>query len=220
MTVVAIDGPAGAGKSTVARAVAEALGWRHVDTGAMYRAVTLAALVAGVPLEDAERVEEIARAADIAVEGPNVTLDGRDVTEEIRGPEVSAAVPVVSAHPGVRSALVERQRRLAARSDVVMEGRDIGTVVVPEAPVKIFLTAALQERARRRARELMLPEDDASIASTGKALGERDDTDSRRASSPLACADDALVVDTTDRSVGEITRLIVELVGERDPGGR
>jgi CMP/dCMP kinase len=203
MTIVAIDGPAGAGKSTVARAVAEALGFTHLDTGAMYRAVALAALDSGTSIHDESAVVELAR-----------TLGSYD-DDRIREPLVTAAVSVVSAYPGVRSAMVERQRALAVGADVVAEGRDIGTTVFPEADVKIYLTASLEERARRRCLQEGAPDDPPTIERTMAAIGERDTADSERASSPLRRADDAIVVDTTGRPVEDVVRSIVALVHER-----
>ena len=212
MTVVAIDGPAGAGKSTIARLVAERLGWRYVDTGALYRAITLAVLREGVDVEDRSAVEEAARRAVVDGDGTLVTLDGEDVSRAIRDPEVTTASPIVSGYPGVREALLERQRELIARDDVVMEGRDIGTVVAPDAGVKIFLTASLEERARRRARDLRLPSDEESIAATRKSLMVRDTADSERDLSPLVQAEDAVVIDTTDMTLGAVADRVVALV--------
>ena len=219
MTVVAIDGPAGAGKSTIARRVADALGWRYVDTGALYRAVTLAVLRAGVSPSDEQKVEAVVRSAEVESDGRTVTLAGEDVSRAIRGREVSAAVPVVSAYPSVRAALLQRQRELTSSTDVVMEGRDIGTVVAPDAALKVFLTASLEERARRRALDLGLPEDPESIANTQRALDERDATDAGRSASPLARAPDAVLVDTTDKTIDEITDEIVQLVAARGRRG-
>ena len=151
--VIAIDGPAGAGKSTVARGVAEALGFTYLDSGAMYRCVALAALERGVELDDGEALGELARGLELELDGGSVRLDGRDVSEAIREPEVSAAASRVSVHPAVREAMVARQRELIDSGRYVAEGRDIGTVVSPDAPLKVFLTASESERARRRAAE-------------------------------------------------------------------
>jgi len=202
--VVAIDGPSGSGKSTVARAVAARLGLEVLDTGAMYRAVTLAALERDADLHDAVACEAAAVDAEIVVDG-TVLLDGRDVTAEIRGPDVTAAVSTVSAHPNVRAVLVERQRDwVVNHGGGVVEGRDIGTVVFPDAPVKVFLTASDEERARRRARD----EADAARATTVDAvaadLARRDALDSNRVASPLVAAADAIVVDSTARDVDEV----------------
>ncbi len=200
--IVAIDGPAGAGKSTVARAVADALGFTYLDSGAMYRCVALAAL---------ERHDEPAAvAASLRLSlGQRVHVDGRDVTEAIRAPAVSEAASKVAADPEVRAALVERQRELMAGGDYVAEGRDIGTVVAPDAAVKVFLTASPQERARRRADELGT---DADTVQADQTL--RDERDRTRAHSPLAPAPGAVEVDTTGLAVGEVVQRIVALVGE------
>jgi CMP/dCMP kinase len=200
--VIAIDGPAGAGKSTVARAVAERLGYTYLDTGAMYRAV---ALLAG------EREDDPARVADaLEIElGDRVIAGGRDVTEAIRTPEVSAAASQVSADPGVRAALVRKQRELLSAGDWVAEGRDIGTVVCPDAEVKVFLTAAAAVRARRRAEEL-----GTDTASVHGALAERDRRDAERTHGPLVAAPDAVPVDTSaldlEAAIEQVLTLVVE----------
>src|SRR5215217_4593127 len=199
--VTAIDGPAGAGKSTVARAAAERLGFTYLDTGAMYRAVAAAAAGGG----DAA---EIARTARLGL-GERVTLDGEDLTERIREPWVSEAASRVSSDPAVREALVEQQRRLLAEGDWVAEGRDIGTVVAPEAEVKVFLTAAPEERARRRAAELGTDPDVVL-----RELGERDERDRTREHAPLAPAADAVPVDATGLSLEEVVEQIVTLATE------
>jgi CMP/dCMP kinase len=211
--VVAIDGPAGSGKSTVARGVADALRLLVLDTGAMYRAATLAALDADADLADADGVTAAARQADIAVSedgSGTVQLDGRDVTDEIRGPAVTAAVSLVSAHPGVREVMVARQRAWVDRHDGgVVEGRDIGTVVFPDATVKVFLTASDEERARRRHRDEAAAARRPDVDAVREALARRDALDSGRAMSPLRPADDALVIDTTGRTVADVVREIV-----------
>jgi cytidylate kinase len=202
--VVAIDGPAGAGKSTVARAVAERLGFTYLDSGAMYRAVALAA--AGREDDD---LAAVAEAADIAL-GERVQLDGRDVTEAIRAPAVTEAASRVSADPGVRAALVRKQRALLQEGDWVAEGRDIGTVVCPHAEVKVFLTASPEVRARRRAAQI--GEDYATVL-VDQAVRDRRDTE--REHSPLVPARDAVPVDTSeldlDGVVGQIETLVVEM---------
>ena len=211
MTALAIDGPAGAGKSTVARAVASSLGWRYVDSGAMYRAIALAVLERGADPGDEDAVGAIAEAAEVDVDGRAVCLDGADVSDRIRTSDVTRIVSRISAHPRVRGALLDKQRTLATTGDVVMEGRDIGTVVAPDAEVKVFLTASVDERARRRALELGLPQDDGTISGMARALSERDTADATRDLSPLAQAPDAHVVDTTGLSLEEVVARICEL---------
>ena len=208
--VIAIDGPAGAGKSTVARAVAERLGFTYLDSGAMYRCVALAVLRDGVDPDDATAVTAIAQSLSVAVSGDSVELDGEDVSESIRSPEVSVAASQVSVHPGVREAMVERQRALIAAGDWVAEGRDIGTVVAPEAAVKVFLTAHGDERARRRAAESGAPLDE--VLSEQR---RRDARDSGRAHSPLRAAPDAEEVDTTGLAIGEVVDQVVALARAR-----
>ena len=215
MTVIAIDGPAGAGKTTIARGGADALGWDYVDTGAMYRAITLGALRGGVDPADAVAVEEVARDAQIVSAGRAISLDGEDVSEAIRAADVTHTVPIVAAHAGVRATLVELQREAARTRDVVMEGRDIGSVVVPDAPVKVFLTASLEERARRRTGELGLEPSGDGLAGMEARIAERDAADSTREASPLQRAADAVEIDTTGRSIEDITREIVALATER-----
>jgi cytidylate kinase len=200
--VIAIDGPAGSGKSTVARALAERLGLDYLDTGAMYRSVAFAALEASIDPADADALAELAQKVDIVVGQPpdaKVTVDGADATSAIRGPEVSGAVSVVAANPAVRREMVKRQQDWAREhGGGVVEGRDIGTVVFPDAELKVFLTASDEERARRRGVE------------TGGAgwvagnIAHRDRLDSTRAASPMVPADDALQVDTTGRTVDQI----------------
>jgi cytidylate kinase len=212
MSVVAIDGPAGAGKSTVARAVADALGWDYVDTGAMYRALALAAVEHRVEPSDADALGRLAARVEIDVTGDRAWLEGRDVTARIRDPDVTGVVSEVSAHPRVRSVMARRQRDLARQGNVVMEGRDTGTTIAPKAEVKVYLTASLRARAQRRARQLGLPEIPSTIAEVESALEARDRADSGRATSPLARADDALTIDSTDRDVDAVVALIVERV--------
>jgi cytidylate kinase len=192
LPVIAIDGPAGSGKSTVSRALATRLGLDRLDTGAMYRAVAWAALRRHLAPGDRASVAELARTLTFSV-GERVEADGSDITDDIRGPEVSGAVSAVAANPGVRAVLVERQRAwVAERGGGVIEGRDIGSVVFPDADVKIYLTASTDERARRR------PEEGAD------ALTRRDQLDSTRTVSPLGVADGARVIDTTGRTVEDI----------------
>jgi CMP/dCMP kinase len=200
VTVVAIDGPAGAGKSTVARAVADALGFTYLDTGAMYRAVALAATERGVPAASI--------AASLKIEpGERTLLDGRDVTDEIRTPAVSEVASRVAADPEVRRAVVAQQKRRLSEGDWVAEGRDIGTVVAPGAEVKVFLTADPEERARRRAAELGV---DAATVLAEQTI--RDERDRTREHSPLAPAEGAVVVDTTGMTFAEVVEEIAALV--------
>jgi cytidylate kinase len=201
--VIAIDGPAGAGKSTVARAVADTLGFTYLDSGAMYRGVALAAL------EQQRSPEEVAGEVRIEI-GERIRLDGRDVTEEIRSAVVSEAASQVAAQPAVRTALVAQQRRLLASGDWVAEGRDIGTVVAPDADVKIFLTATPEERARRRAAELGA---DADTVLAEQLI--RDERDRTREHSPLRPADGAVTLDTTGLSLAEVVDEIRALAGRR-----
>ncbi|HEY8417972.1 MAG TPA: (d)CMP kinase [Limnochordales bacterium] len=217
--VIAIDGPAGAGKSTVARKVAEALGYLYIDTGAMYRALTLAVLRAGVPVDDPAAVAAVVAGVRVRLEpspaGNRVFLDGEDVTAAIRTPEVSAAVSQVAAIPEVRRRLVTLQRQLAGGGGVVMDGRDIGTVVLPHADLKVFLTADLEERARRRYLELKAVGHGLDLEEIRKNLEERDRLDSGRAVSPLRIADDAVIIDTTDRPVERVVAEVLRLCRRR-----
>jgi len=208
--VIAIDGPAGAGKSTVARAVAGELGFTYLDSGAMYRCVALAALWDGADVENGEALGELAEGLEIGFDGPRVLLGGRDVSGEIRTPEVSGASSRVSVHPRVRAALVARQRHLVEAADYVAEGRDIGTVVSPEAPLKIFLTASDAERARRRAAET--GED---VEAVLEAQRRRDARDTEREHGALRAADDAVELDTSSLSLEEVVAWIVNLARQR-----
>jgi cytidylate kinase len=215
VTVVAIDGPAGAGKSTVARAAADALGFEYLDTGAMYRAVALAARERGTDLDDEGALGALARSVSIDLDRSSVRLDGRDVSDRIRASDVTEAVSKVSAHPEVRSAMVAQQRAVGGRKDVVIEGRNIGSVVFPEADVKIYLTASLDERARRRGEDLGLPADDVTLTAVKESIAERDQADSERANSPLRRPSDATEVDTTDLTAQQVIDEIVRAVRER-----
>ena len=217
--IIAIDGPVGSGKSTVARRVAEMLGYTHLDSGAMYRAVGLKALRDGVPLDSPERLSRLAAAARIDLVPRDgrlrVQLDGEDVTEAIRAPEVSHAASVVAVVPGVRHPMVAEQRRAGERGGVVMEGRDIGSVVFPRADLKIFLDASPEVRAGRRQREL---EEKGEPLEFGKVLAEvhtRDQRDREREMSPLVRAADAVTVDNTAMDAEETARLIVLLAKEQ-----
>jgi CMP/dCMP kinase len=208
--VIAIDGPAGAGKSTVARAVAGALGLTYLDSGAMYRSVALAALRAGVDVDDPAAVGTLARELQIDLAGERVILDGADVTGAIRAPDVTAAASRVSVHPEVRDAMVARQRALIESGDYVAEGRDIGTVVSPDAPLKVFLTASPQERARRRAAE-----SGEEVAAVLAAQATRDARDSERAHGALRAADDSVEIDTTGLDVRQVAERVVTLARQR-----
>ena len=216
MTVVAIDGPVGSGKSTVARRVAERLGFLYLDTGAMYRAVGLLATEAGVPLDDEAVVVPIAAAAGLRFDGDGRLFAGdRDVSGLIRSLEMGAAASVVSVLPGVRRLLVERQRELGSGADIVMEGRDIGTNVFPQAEVKVFLTARPEIRAARRADELWARGEEASVDEVLEALLERDRRDSEREVAPLRKAADAVEVDTSELTLDEAVDAVVAIAGEK-----
>lgn len=214
MTAIAIDGPAGAGKSTVARGVAEALGFTYVDTGAMYRAIALCVLEQGIDPADEVGASELAGRVRLSLSHGRVLVDDRDVTSSLRRPDVTTASAEIAKHPGVRRALVGMQRRIAQDADVVMEGRDIGTEVLPEAGVKVFLTASLDERTVRRGRE-MGAGDEGSLDELRAAMSERDRADSTRAVSPLVQAPDAVVVDSTGRDIEDVVDEVVRLARAR-----
>jgi len=214
--IIAIDGPSGAGKGTVARAVAARLGYRHIDTGAMYRALAWKALHDGVDLEDERAVAVLGERAAFDVEAGRIVIDGHDVKTAIRTPEMDKASAAVARHPAVRRALVARQRGYGEGGGVVMEGRDIGTVVFPSADVKIYLDASPDERARRRAADPAHASSKTSqLAEVATALAERDRSDSTRAASPLAVAPDAVVVDTTGVAVDDVIARVLALVRSR-----
>jgi cytidylate kinase len=215
--IIAIDGPAGAGKSTIARRVAARLGFTYIDTGAMYRAVALWAVRESLDPTDRHRMEQLALAADIILESvtARVKLNGEDVTDEIREPAVSDAASRVSMIPGVRRVLVEKQRAMGAVGNVVMEGRDIGTVVFPEADVKIFLDAQPGARVGRRQ-----VQGGGALSEVAGEIAERDRRDSTRPESPLVQAPDAVYLDTTPLSVEEVEEAVLRLVRERISNGR
>ena len=220
--IVAIDGPAGAGKTTLAKRVARKLGFVHINSGSMYRAVALWALRTSTGLDDMHRLEQLAANARIefGLTNGHILLNGEDVSEEIRSTEVSAAASRVSAVPGVRRALLGVQRQIAEVSSVVMEGRDIGTVVFPNAHVKIFLDADPKERARRRTLEYAERGQRAEAALIAAELAERDHRDRTRSEAPLVQAPDAELVDTTHHTIDEVEEIILRLVRERTSNGR
>ena len=213
--IIAIDGPSGAGKGTISRTLAETLGYRHVDTGAMYRAVGWKAAHEGVPLDDEAAVSALAQRANLVVEGGVVTIDGHDVTRAIRTPEIDRAATAVARLPKVREVLVARQRALGAEGGVVMEGRDIGTVVFPNADVKIYLDASAEERARRRAADTAHSGSQAGQAAVAAAIDARDKADSTRTISPLAIAPDAVHIDTTGMPISSVVDQVMALVRSR-----
>jgi cytidylate kinase len=214
--IVAIDGPSGAGKGTVARAVAARLGYRHIDTGAMYRAVAWKALQQGIDLGDEAAVAAVGERAAFDLEQGRIAIDGQDVSRAIRTPEIDAASTRVARHPAVRRILVARQRTYGVDGGIVMEGRDIGTVVFPDADVKIYLDASAEERARRRAADpAHTSPKGTQLSEVATALAERDKSDSTRAASPLVIADDAIVVDTTGVAVESVIEQVLTLVRAR-----
>ncbi len=220
--IVAIDGPAGAGKSTLARRVADKLGFVYINSGAMYRAIALWALRLGVELSDMHRLEQLAKAAklELAAGDGRVFLNGEDVSDAIGDLRVADAASKVSAIPGVRRALLAIQRSIAEQSSVVMEGRDIGSVVFPRAQVKIFLDADPKERARRRALELESEGRAAELQRVAGELDERDNRDRKRSEAPLVQAPDAELVDTTDRSLDEVEEIVLRLIRARTSNGK
>lgn len=215
--IIAIDGPSGAGKGTVARAIAAELGYRHVDSGAMYRAIGWKALEAGLPLTDEDAVASLAASSRVTITPTAVTIDGTDVTRAIRTPEIDRAAAAVARLPRVRAVLVERQRQMENGSGIVMEGRDIGTVVFPNADVKLYLDAAPEERARRRAAD-PAHTGPAVVADVATALTARDELDRTRAASPLYAAADAVVVDTTGKPVEQVVKEVLAIVQRKAKG--
>ena len=210
--IIAIDGPSGAGKGTVARTLASSLGYRHVDTGAMYRAVGWKARHDGIALEDEAAVAQVAQTADLVVEGGFVSIDGHDVTRQMRTPAIDQVATAVARLPRVRQALVARQRALAESGGVVMEGRDIGTVVFPDADLKLYLDASPAERARRRANDSAHTGGRVGQAAVAEAIQARDTADTTRAVSPLTLAADAVHIDTTDVPVADVVDRVLALV--------
>jgi cytidylate kinase len=220
--IIAIDGPAGAGKSTVAKGLAVRLGFLYIDTGAMYRAVALWALRTGTQLTDMHRLEQLALASHIELTdgGKRVILNGEDITESIRTQELSDAASKVSAVPAVRRALVEKQRGMGAQQSSVMEGRDIGTNVFPDAQVKIYLDASVEVRAARRLSDLKAKQIETSLDQVAREIRERDLRDSTRGEAPLRQAEDAAYVDTSHLSIDEVIEAILRVYRERTSNGK
>jgi len=210
--IIAIDGPSGAGKGTIARAIARELGYRHVDSGAMYRAVGWKAIRDEVSLDDEAGVAALAERARIEVSDTAVTIDDDDVTREIRTPQIDRAAAAVARLPRVRGVLVARQRQLGISGGIVMEGRDIGTVVFPDADVKVYLDASPEERARRRAIDPAHSGVPAAVSEVATLLTQRDEQDRTRTASPLYAAKDAVVVDTTGKDVNEVVKDVMAVV--------
>ena len=213
--IIAIDGPSGAGKGTVARTLSQTLGYRHIDTGAMYRAVGWKAQHDGIALDDEAAVAALAKGADLVVEGGVVSIDGHDVTRAIRTPEIDKVASGVARLPRVREALVARQREMGAAGGVVMEGRDIGTVVFPDADVKVYLDASAEERARRRATDPAHTGSQRGQAAVAEAIQARDQSDTTRAVSPLTLAADAIHIDTTEMPIDQVVARVMEIVRSR-----
>ena len=213
--IIAIDGPSGAGKGTISRTVAETLNYRHIDTGAMYRAVGWKANYDGVALDDEPAVAALAERAALHIEGGVVSIEGHDVTKAIRSPEIDKAAASVARLPKVREVLVARQRQIGEQRGVVMEGRDIGTVVFPEADVKIYLDASPEERARRRANDPAHTGGQAGQAAVAASIEARDKSDTTRAASPLTLAQDATLIDTTGMPIDEVVSRVMNLVSAR-----
>ena len=218
--VVAIDGPAGAGKSTIAQRLAERLGFTYIDTGALYRAVALWALRQNIDPGDMHRLEQLALAADIELLPGRIKLNGEEVTDSIRAPEVSIAASKVAVIPGVRRAMVAKQRSIGERASIVMEGRDIGTVVFPDADVKIYLDAQPGERVRRRLQEVRAKGEDITEDALTEQMRERDRRDSSRADSPLSQAPDAVYLDSTNLNIEEVENEILKIVRARVTNGK
>ncbi len=213
--IVTLDGPAGAGKSTAAKALARRLGWRYLDTGAMYRAIAWAALDQRVSLEDESAVADLARALEIRFDAERVLVDGHDVSHAIRTQEVTVATRRVADAPAVRDVMVEQQRRIADGCDIVTEGRDQGTVVFPQAELKVFLTASAEERARRRFRERTACGENVSLETILTSQQARDDADAARPVGAMRAADDAVVVETDGMSHDDVVDALVALVVSR-----
>ena len=218
--VVAIDGPAGAGKSTIAKRVADRLGFTYIDTGAMYRAVALWGLRQNVAWDDMHRMEQLSIAAEIELSPGRISLNGEDVTDAIRTPEVSNGASKIAIIPGVRRAMVTKQREIGERTSVVMEGRDIGTVVFPQAEVKIYLDAYPEERVRRRLNEQRQKGETVTEEAVAALIKERDQRDSTRADAPLSQAPDAMYLDSTGLTIDEVEEAVLKIVRTRVTNGK
>jgi cytidylate kinase len=220
--IIAIDGPVGSGKSTIGKRLAERLGYLYVDTGAMYRAVTWKALKAGLSLEDADALTELAERSRITLEGEperlRVLIDGQDVTAEIRSPEISRATSIISTVPGVRRAMVAEQQRMGRAGGVVLEGRDIGTVVFPDADVKFYLDASVEVRARRRFEELVAKGNQVTFEEIFRQTIERDQRDEEREAAPLRQAEDAIYVDSSDLTAEQVVERMLQFVRKKTEG--
>jgi cytidylate kinase len=220
--IIAIDGPSGAGKSTLGRMIARELNLLYIDTGAMYRAVALAIIEAGLSSRDIPAIVRVAESAEINLAGDpdslQVILNGQDISDKIRTEEVSHSASVISVIPEVRHALVARQRELGRQGGVVLDGRDIGTIVFPEADIKFYLTAAPEERAARRYEEDRLRERDLTFEETLADINTRDQRDSTRADSPLAIAEDGVVIDSTELPIEAVFERMMEIIRERQTG--
>lgn len=212
---LAIDGPAGSGKSTISSLIAKKMGWTHIDTGAMYRAVTLQAIELGIDLND-ELAYSFLETSYIHYDYDKIFINQRDVTEDIRSDAVTKNVSLVSSFPYVRKKLVDLQKRAAENGNIVMDGRDIGTVVLPHADLKIFLTANVEERAKRRVKENLKKGKEVEIEKVIKDISTRDEKDSTRKESPLRMAEDAIILDTTHLTIDEVVNKIIEMTDKKE----
>lgn len=213
--VVAIDGPAGAGKSTISKIIAQKLNLKYIDTGAMYRAVTLKAIKNNLDLYNNNEISHMVKSSNIRINDEKIFMDGIDVTEEIRMPYVNEKVSIVSAMPEVREVLKEKQRKMAESFNVIMDGRDIGTNVLKDANIKIFLTASVEERAKRRYKEMIEKGISTTFEDVFKDIENRDNIDSSRKANPLKKADDAVMLDTTGMKMNEVVDAIIKIIQDR-----